>query len=111
MIPDNNRPRLQDMRLNARRAVDFAGAKGAGDLLREYAVLHAIQIVGEAAAKISDQTKAGTPEVPWPQIIGMRHILVHAYDGVDPGFVDLTVRESLPTLVGLLNDILAEDTP
>lgn len=46
------------------------------DMLR-MALLHAVQIVGEAAAKVSDEVKNEAPDIPWSLIVGMRNRLVH----------------------------------
>ena len=42
-----------------------------------------MEIVGEAAARVSDEARARIPGLPWPRMVGMRHILVHAYYRVD----------------------------
>jgi uncharacterized protein with HEPN domain len=52
------------------------------ELLRS-AVVHTLSVVGEAAARVSDELKARNPHVPWPQIVAFRNILVHAYFGID----------------------------
>ena len=46
-------------------------------------VIHHIQIIGEAARALSEDLCARYPQVPWSQIVGMRHILVHDYFGID----------------------------
>lgn len=52
------------------------------DMLRR-AVLHAIQEIGEAAARMSDHGRTLAPDLPWGSIVQMRHIMVHVYWGVD----------------------------
>lgn len=52
------------------------------ELLQVWAIHH-LQIIGEAARSLSDATRQQIPAVPWQQIIGMRHILVHQYFGID----------------------------
>jgi uncharacterized protein with HEPN domain len=52
------------------------------ELLRS-AVVQKLSVIGEAAARLSADLKACHPEVPWPQIISFRNILVHAYFGID----------------------------
>ena len=51
--------------------------------LHQNAVIKAIEIIGEAASRISPQRRAAHPEIPWPEIIAMRHRLVHGYFEVD----------------------------
>jgi uncharacterized protein with HEPN domain len=46
-------------------------------------MLYHIQLIGEAVRAVSEELKALSPLTPWAQIIGMRHILVHNYFGVD----------------------------
>jgi uncharacterized protein with HEPN domain len=47
------------------------------------ALAHLVQTIGEAARRVSDSTKTACPEVPWRQIMGMRHRIVHDYMNVD----------------------------
>lgn len=64
-------------------AIRFAQGRSRGDLDKDqmlaFALTRAIEIVGEAAARISDETRAAHADIPWERIIGMRHRLVHAY--------------------------------
>jgi uncharacterized protein with HEPN domain len=61
-------------------------------------MVHHIQIVGEAVRSISDQLKAMDPDYPWSQVVGMRHILVHDYFGIDLDEVWNVVEKDLPEL-------------
>ncbi|MGH6680411.1 MAG: HepT-like ribonuclease domain-containing protein [Bradyrhizobium sp.] len=80
----------------------FTEGRGQGDLDTDtqliFALLYAIQVVGEAADKISQETRAAHPEIPWPAIIGMRHRLVHAYANIDHDILWTTVTEAAPRL-------------
>ena len=67
---------------------------------------HYVQIIGEAARALSEEFQAQHPQVPWSQIIGMRHILVHDYFGVDLGEVWTVVERDLPVLRQQVEDIL-----
>lgn len=62
------------------------------------AVIRQLQIIGEAAKKLSDETRAMYPDVQWKDIAGMRDKLVHDYFGVDLGAVWDTVTNDLPGL-------------
>jgi uncharacterized protein with HEPN domain len=61
-------------------------------------VLHHLQIIGEAAGKLTAEFRAQHPEVDWSRIIGTRNILVHHYFGIDKDVVWEVVRHDLPDL-------------
>ncbi len=54
------------------------------DLLVQMGIAHALQIIGEATKSLSSSTRDRFPDIPWKQIVGMRHRLVHEYFRVDP---------------------------
>lgn len=70
------------------------------DVMLRLALVQLIQIVGEAAARLSEAGRAELPGVPWVQITGMRNRLVHAYFDVDHNIVWDTVQLALPPLLG-----------
>lgn len=49
----------------------------------QLALVHLIQVIGEAARRVSSQGRVDHPEIPWGAIVGMRHKVVHDYMGVD----------------------------
>ncbi len=61
-------------------------------------IVHHIQIIGEAAGRVSDRFKSRHTEVPWLIIKAMRNVLVHFYFGVDLDKVWRTVENDLPIL-------------
>jgi uncharacterized protein with HEPN domain len=61
-------------------------------------ILHHIQILGEAAARLSDEFQEKHPEIPWFKIVGMRNILVHDYFSIDINAVWSVVENDLPVL-------------
>lgn len=79
---------LKDARLNdiVEAADDIAQVEPAtfqaSDLLRS-AVVHKLSVIGEAAARLSDNLKQQNPQVSWSRIVGFRNILIHAYFGID----------------------------
>ena len=79
----------------------------ADDELLGYAVVRAIEIVGEAASKITPETRAEYPQIEWQNIIGMRNRIVHDYLRVDYDIVWQVVTVNLPELVDQLETILA----
>lgn len=73
-------------------------------------VVHHLQIIGEAARRLSDDWKAEHSGVPWRAIIGMRHVLVHSYFEIDEDVVWLTVENDLPKLKAVVLEALNEPT-
>lgn len=75
------------------------------ELIREYAV-RKIEIIGEAAKHLSNETRQKHKEIPWSKITGMRDRLIHQYMGVDFGAVWDVVESDLPPLKKALADAL-----
>src|SRR5689334_21595296 len=105
MSPDD-RVRLRHMIDAARSAVRFASGRTRDDLehdqLLTFGLTHAITIIGEAAARIGQVSKADIAGVPWNQIVGMRNRLVHAYFDIDREILWATVTTAIPELLSKL---------
>jgi uncharacterized protein with HEPN domain len=71
-----------------------------------YALVRALEIVGEAASKISAAGRAEFPDLPWADMIGMRNRLVHAYFDVDIDTLWDTVADDVPPLAARIKEIL-----
>jgi uncharacterized protein with HEPN domain len=78
------------------------------DRLVGYAVVCAIQLIGQAARSVSAELQAAHAEIPWREMIGMRNVVVHDYADVDLALVWKTVREDLPGLIERLKAILED---
>ena len=105
---------LLDMLAACREARDF-GARVDFDAFRanrmaQLAILKAVEIVGEAAARVSPEFAATHPDIPWRAIIGMRNRLVHEYAGIDLERVWETVQRDVPNLIALLEPLVPPDT-
>jgi uncharacterized protein with HEPN domain len=74
----------------------------------KFAVIRALEIIGEATKHISDEVRVRYPEVPWKEMAGMRDVLAHDYFGVDEETVWLTAKEKIPQLKPSIEKILAE---
>lgn len=70
------------------------------------AVVWNLTIIGEAARHIPPSAEAAFPEIPWPQIRGMRNRIVHGYEQIDWEIVWKAVQEELPPLVPLFEKML-----
>ncbi|MFP5020427.1 HepT-like ribonuclease domain-containing protein [Pseudonocardia phyllosphaerae] len=77
------------------------------ELIQVWVVQH-LQIVGEAAAKMSADTRECYPDVPWKKIIGMRNVLVHGYFSIDRDLVWGVVDRELGPLLGTAQNMVTE---
>ena len=71
-------------------------------------VVYHLQVIGEAANNLSPALVAAHPEVPWQDVIALRHVLVHRYFGVDLAIVWGLVADDLPALESAVRAILEE---
>jgi uncharacterized protein with HEPN domain len=85
------------------KALELLGDRGRGeydgDEALRLAMAHLVQTIGEAARRVSDEARQRYPAVPWRQIVGMRHRIVHDYLDVDFGIVWQVVTADLPRLL------------
>ena len=72
----------------------------------ELALVRLVEIIGEAASRVSQAGQAKYPEIPWREVIGMRNRLIHGYDSVDLNVLWDTVELDLPPLITQLENIL-----
>ena len=104
---------LRDILEAAGTAIEFVSDVPDGDLAAdkktEFAVIRALEIVGEAARRVPDSFRKKHPDIPWPEMAGMRDKLIHDYFGVDLGVVLKTVNEDLPPLVTAIQELLGGD--
>jgi uncharacterized protein with HEPN domain len=88
--------------------VDFAAFRQS-EILRS-AVVQKLGVIGEAAARLPEELKARHPQVPWPQIIAFRNILIHAYFGIDWDVVWRAATSRCPSLRAEVTAILGEES-
>jgi uncharacterized protein with HEPN domain len=107
-----DRDRFEHMLSACRDAASYARGRAREDLDRESMLLRAlvqcVEVIGEAAARTTDEGRARVPGLPWSRIVGMRHILVHAYYQIDADAVWRVVTEHVPQMVVLLEEALAQ---
>ncbi len=77
----------------------------------QYAVFKAIEILGEAARLVSDETRKAHPQIPWESIAGMRNRLIHEYFRIHLATVWQTVQEDIPPLVAQLKPLVPPEAP
>ena len=95
---------------HAREAIVLVQDKTRSDLdsdrVLNLALVRLLEIVGEAANRVSKEEQALYPRIPWPQIIGLRNRLIHGYDAVDNDILWQILVHDLPALVTALEAIL-----
>ena len=107
----DDRERLRDI-LEAVGAVELYSLRGRSafetDELIQVWMVHHLQIIGEAARRLSEDLRQRYPEVPWAQIIAMRNVLVHDYFAIDFKEVWSAVERDVPMLKRHVANILEE---
>lgn len=103
--------KCEDMRIHAERAQAYLGGRTLeaflDDDLIQAAIIRCVEVVGEAARAISDDTRSRAPEIPWPLIVGMRHVLAHDYGTVMLDKVYEVFTTHLPELRTHLTRLIA----
>jgi len=102
---------LHDVIASMRMVVDYVGGKSFADFARDQACVDAVvrrmEIIGEAAKRLSSPFRDQRPEVPWQKMAGIRDRLIHGYDDVDLDAVFNAVKNVIPTPVPHLEIILS----
>ena len=93
-----------------RKPVHFVG-RSREDLGRDrmlaLSIVRCIEIVGEAASRVSGETRTLAPQFPWQDMVGMRNRLIHAYFDIDLDRVWDTVLDDLPSLITQLEELIS----
>lgn len=101
---------LKDMRAHAREAIALLNSGSLEDLsgnrVQQLALTRLIEIIGEAAYRVTPEMKEQRPDIPWGKITGMRNKVIHGYDVLDIRVLHNTITQDLPDLVASLDDIL-----
>lgn len=100
--------RLRDIR-DAIATIRGHIAAGSFDRKTSDAVLYNLVVIGEAAAQISDETRAGAPEIPWTKIVGLRNLIAHEYFRIDLDVIQAIVVEQLDELERTAERLIDED--
>jgi uncharacterized protein with HEPN domain len=109
-----DRIRILHMIEAADAVAQFVAGRSRDDLDEDrmllFAVVHAIEVLGEAANKISPDTQAAAPQVPWAAIVAMRNRLIHGYFDINSTIVWKTATVEVPALVPLLQALVGSAT-
>ena len=105
--------RLRHMLDAAKEALSFAQGhtRGSLDLNRMLvlAIVKDVEMIGEAASKVTKGCQDQHPEIPWSSIVAMRNRLIHGYFDIDLDRVWDTVTDDLPPLITTLNKITSSE--
>ena len=107
---DRDAANLHDMLEVAREARELVAEIQADaflqDRVRRRALERMLELIGEAARRITSLCQAEHPEIQWRRIIGQRNILGHEYGRIDPRLLYQTARQDMPSLIAALERIL-----
>lgn len=102
-MPLSSRTRLEHMLTAAEKARNWCRDESFESLQANeplaLALVKLIEIIGEAARHVSEPDRAALPAIPWPDVVAMRHNLVHLYFGIDYRIVWDTIQRDLPLLI------------
>ena len=111
MRPED-RVRVLHMIDAAETIAKFVSGRGRTDLDSDrmllFAMVRAVEVLGEAAAKLSPETRVQATGIPWPQIVAMRNRLIHAYFDVNRDMLWKTATEEIPGLLPALRKLIGE---
>jgi uncharacterized protein with HEPN domain len=105
--------RLRHMRDYAHEAEELIQGRVRGDLdsdrLLGLGLVRLMEIIGEAANRVSPEYQSQHPSIPWSQIVSLRHRLIHGYDAVDMDILWQILKNDLPILIEELDRILSKE--
>lgn len=106
----DDRVRLMHMLDAAQKAVSFTQFRTRGDLdtdeMSSLALVRLLEVIGEAGNAVSQEVRRQNPQVPWKEIAGTRHRLIHGYFDVDHDIVWQIVTVDLPALISQLKMLI-----
>ncbi len=105
-----DRVRVLHMIEAAETALEFVSGRQRADLDSDrmllFALVRAIEVIGEAAGRLSEGARKEAPGIPWPPIISMRNRLIHAYFDVNHDILWKTVNQEVPELLPKLRALI-----
>ncbi len=113
MLLDRNETRLGHIVDAMNQALQYARSRTRSDVEADIPLQHVlarnIEIIGEAASRLTPEFRAAHPQIPWPKMIGMRNRMIHEYFDIDVDIVWGTVIRDFPVLLPQLQRILEEN--
>jgi uncharacterized protein with HEPN domain len=110
MRPDRDKVYLWDMLKAAQGVVsslrELSFTQDAADENLRLATERRIEIIGEAARRISPELKEAHPEIPWRLIVDQRNVLIHAYDEIETERIWAWAQQDIPRLMGQLEELM-----
>lgn len=79
------------------------------DRMLLFALVRAIEVIGEAASKVSEELRRQAPEIPWGLIVSMRNRLIHAYFDIDHDILWKTATVELQALLPQLQALIEKE--
>lgn len=110
MPPRSDRDTLFQILDYAREARELTSGQSFDEIIQDrvlvLAITRLLEIIGEAAGRVSVDIQRKHPEIPWPQLVGLRNRLIHGYDAVDMEIVWTIIQSDLPPLIDATSRIL-----
>lgn len=104
---------LDDILENAFAACEFVGGLTAdafaADRKTLYAVMRALEIIGEAAKRIPEDVRVRHADIDWRGMAGLRDVIIHQYDRIDPSVPFYVATAQLPRMIDRLRDLIAHE--
>lgn len=101
-----DRALILDMIDEAENVASFIAGRARADLdgnrMLAHALVRAIEVRGEAANKVSNETRAEAQDIPWKTIVAMRNRLIHRYRAIDPEVLWITATVNVPSVLPAL---------
>ncbi len=102
---------LQSARIIREHLAGFSPEQFMADIRTQDAVVRRFEIIGEAARHLSPEVLKALPDVPWRLVVGMRNVLIHDYDDVEPIRVWKAAQDDIPVMIQRVEAYLADHPP
>jgi uncharacterized protein with HEPN domain len=102
---------LEASRLIASYVKDTAEADFRADTQKQDAVVRRIEVIGEAAAHLSEETRRAVPDLPFRKIRGMRNMVAHDYANVDLNIVWQVATVHVPEVCAIVEEFFSKQEP